>query len=237
MTGSTDDAMVVELSPGSYTVESGGYDAGLIPPIDQTVAAGSSPNFNVLAVADSSLSYQWKFNDLPIANATDSSLVLSDVQPTDEGSYSVQLSTTAETVTTAPAILNVLGGGPVRATQSSNVTELQPEASATITVQIEWDEPPNLIHQTTLPEGWIMRSHTATGTSSAPADDATGILIWEFGTPAGDSPMSFTFDLEAPSGFMTPIALEGGIIPRADHGQRYRKRGPSASESLRVFTL
>lgn len=230
--GSQDAARIDQLSPGNYLLNAGitsgdqgfgllelidplaqenpGQIAALVPPVDQSVPAGSSVDFNVLAIADSPLSYQWNFNDQPIAGATESTLVLTDVQPMAEGSYSVQLMTTSETVTTAPADLRVLGGGPVRATQSSDVDKIQPAGTATITVEIEWDETPlNLSYQTSLPTGWIMRSHSAASATSAPAADSAGILVWQFA--AGASPLSFTFEIEAPADLVGPIALTGAV--------------------------
>lgn len=232
--GSLDAARIDQLSPGNYLLNAGittgdqgfgllelidplaqetvGQIAALVPPIEQAVVAGSIADFNVLAIADSDLSYQWNFNDQPITGATDSTLVLSDVQPTAEGSYTVQLSTTGETVTTAPAALRVLGGGPVRANQSSNVETVQPGGTATITVELEWDETPiNLAYQTTLPEGWILRGQSATAAISAPAADSTGALVWQFGTGPGASPLSFTFEIETPAELTGLVALTGAV--------------------------
>ncbi|GAB5559240.1 MAG: hypothetical protein SynsKO_08870 [Synoicihabitans sp.] len=186
--------------------------AVVVPPASQSVNAGSSATFMVLATGPGDLTYQWDFGGQPISDATGLTLNLNNVQPDDEGTYSVDISSSGETVTSVAANLTVLGGGPVRATQSSDVSTTQPEGSVTITVEIEWDDTPlGLSYETTLPEGWIMRSQTATGTLAAPVADATGELIWEFGTPAGDSPLSFTFVIEAPTEFNATIALEGMV--------------------------
>lgn len=232
--GSQDAARVDRLLPGSYLLNAlvGPNDEGfgmlelidplasansshiavLVPPTSQAAAAGSTTAFNVLAIADGVLSYQWNFEGQPIAGATNSTLMLSNVQPAAEGTYSVQLSASGETVTTASATLSVLGGGPVRASQSSNVNTVQPSGTATITVLLEWDETPiNLAYQTTLPTGWIMRSQAAAAATSAPTADSTGALIWQFGTGPGVSPLNFSFEIEAPAELTGSIALTGAV--------------------------
>lgn len=85
-------------------------------PQDQSIFAGQSATFNVVA-GGSSLSYQWFFDsNTAIPNATNASLTISSAQTTDAGGYSVIVSNafgsipseTAEltvTVPTAPSIV------------------------------------------------------------------------------------------------------------------------------------
>ncbi|HVM59822.1 MAG TPA: immunoglobulin domain-containing protein [Verrucomicrobiae bacterium] len=62
-------------------------------PQDQTVTVSNNASFSVVAVGTQPLSYQWYVNtNTPINNATNATLVLTDVQFTDAGVYSVAVS-------------------------------------------------------------------------------------------------------------------------------------------------
>ncbi len=77
-------------------------------PQSQTVLAGSNVSFAV-AAQGSALSYQWLFNGTNVlAGATAASLMLSNVQPTDAGSYTVVVTNLASSITSAVAVLTVL---------------------------------------------------------------------------------------------------------------------------------
>lgn len=231
---STDAARIDRLATGSYLLNAGvlGGDTGfgllelidpvaqesadqiavLVPARTQHVAAGSSAQFNILATGPADLTYQWKLADQEINGATNALLEILDVQPADEGAYTVEISDGNETLTTAPVALTVLGGGPVRAAQSADPLSILPAGTTTVTVVIEWDDTPAALTYTTmLPTGWSLQSHTATGTSAAPAPDATGQLVWDFGTPSGSSPLSFTFTAQVPADSPGPIELFGEV--------------------------
>jgi len=76
-------------------------------PASQTVNAGSSAAFSVTANASPLPTYQWEKDGTPIAGATKSSLFISPVQLSDAGSYSVVVTNTAGSVTSATAVLTV----------------------------------------------------------------------------------------------------------------------------------
>jgi pectate lyase len=80
-------------------------------PASQTVNAGSSVTFSVVATGTAPLSYQWKFNGGNITGATSSSLTLNNVQSANAGSYTVLVSNSAGSVTSAAATLTVNSGG------------------------------------------------------------------------------------------------------------------------------
>ena len=78
-------------------------------PHSATVRAGSSITLYALAATiGSPLSYQWQFNGASIGDATAASLVLSNVQPADAGSYTVVVTNTTGALTSPAAILTVL---------------------------------------------------------------------------------------------------------------------------------
>ena len=83
-------------------------------PADISVTAGGDAAFGVAACAPGQLYYQWRFNSTPIPGATDSSYTAANAQPRDAGSYSVEVSNLAGTVTSADAVLTVIELTPPR---------------------------------------------------------------------------------------------------------------------------
>src|SRR5262245_29331441 len=58
-------------------------------PVSQTVLAGTDVQFTVSATGHKPLSYQWRFNAVPVNGATNEVLFLAGVAASDAGSYSV----------------------------------------------------------------------------------------------------------------------------------------------------
>jgi PKD repeat protein len=79
------------------------------PPEDQTVTLGGSAFFGVAAAGTLPLGYQWQFNGTPIPGATNSTLILTNVQLIHDGSYAVVVSNITGSVTSPPAALTVVG--------------------------------------------------------------------------------------------------------------------------------
>jgi len=78
-------------------------------PANQTVIAGATASFQVAAGGSGPLSYQWFFNQASaLAGATNATLTMANVQPGTAGGYSVVVTNTAGTVTSAIALLTVL---------------------------------------------------------------------------------------------------------------------------------
>jgi Concanavalin A-like lectin/glucanases superfamily/Immunoglobulin domain/Lectin C-type domain/Chitobiase/beta-hexosaminidase C-terminal domain len=76
-------------------------------PQSRTAIAGDTVPFSVTATGTPPLSYQWRFNGNDIASATNSSLTLTNVQPSSAGSYSVRVSNTLGSITSSNALLKV----------------------------------------------------------------------------------------------------------------------------------
>jgi len=73
-----------------------------------TVLPGASASFTVVAGGSEPLIYQWYFNtSTPVPNANDSTLTLTNIQPTDAGNYSVVVSNLAGSITSSNAVLIV----------------------------------------------------------------------------------------------------------------------------------
>ena len=78
-------------------------------PSSQSVAAGATVMFHVVASGSSPLSYQWQKNSFDIPGQTGSTLTLTSVTSADAGSYSVIVSNSAGTATSLTASLTVSG--------------------------------------------------------------------------------------------------------------------------------
>lgn len=101
-------------------------------PTSRSVTAGSSTSLSVTASGTAPLTYQWYLNDAPVAGATSSSLVLSNIQSALAGTYYVVVtnsfgSATSDHVTVTvntlpPVILNVPEGADLLVGESHDLT-------------------------------------------------------------------------------------------------------------------
>lgn len=78
-----------------------------VQPASQSVAAGASVSFSVTANAVPAPAYQWYKNGAAIGGATSGSLSLASAQAADAGDYTVTVSNSVGTVTSAKATLSV----------------------------------------------------------------------------------------------------------------------------------
>jgi hypothetical protein len=76
-------------------------------PEDQTLNEGEDATFGVMTEGTKPFHYQWLHNGSEITGATNTELVLTSVQKSDEGLYSVIISNEVGSVTSAPAMLSV----------------------------------------------------------------------------------------------------------------------------------
>lgn len=88
------------------------YTTAVSPTISHAPVASSAPTggtvtFSVTASGSPSPAYQWLKNGLPIMQATSAALTLTNLGPDDAGIYSVQVSNSVGSVTTAGATLTV----------------------------------------------------------------------------------------------------------------------------------
>lgn len=80
-------------------------------PASQTVEAGQTVTFTVVATGTAPLSYQWYAGANPISGATSDRYVRANVQPDDAGVYSVAVSNAAGTVRTFNAFDSAFSAG------------------------------------------------------------------------------------------------------------------------------
>ena len=76
-------------------------------PTDQTVVSGGTATFTIAGGGSLPLNYQWFFGTSPVPSGTGSSLVLTNVQPGQAGSYSVVVSNAYGSATSSNALLTV----------------------------------------------------------------------------------------------------------------------------------
>ncbi len=79
----------------------------LTQPASQTINPGGSALFSVSVTGATPLAYQWRFNGTDIPGATASALILDPVSTNQAGVYSVRVTNSFGSVTSASAILNI----------------------------------------------------------------------------------------------------------------------------------
>jgi hypothetical protein len=90
----------------------------LTQPTSQTAESGSTVSFDIFAIGQAPLSYQWLFDGVIVSLQTNSSLVLTNLQPTDSGQYSVMVSNSIGAITSSNAVLTVVGPPPTNCISS-----------------------------------------------------------------------------------------------------------------------
>ncbi len=85
----------------------------LTHPEPRDVARGADVAFTAWAGGISPLSYQWQFNQIPIAAATNATLTLSNVQPGQVGPYRLVVSNPIGSTTSQAAMLTLTNRPPV----------------------------------------------------------------------------------------------------------------------------
>ena len=142
-TGSTFDVVVsnaagtVTSSAATLTVNAAAVAPTITTqPVNQTVTAGATATFSVVAGGTAPLGYQWQKNGVNIAGATGTSYTTPATATTDSGStFDVVVTNTAGTVTSSAATLTVNAAviAPTITTQPVNQT-VTAGATATFTV-------------------------------------------------------------------------------------------------------
>jgi hypothetical protein len=96
----------------------------LSQPTNQTVFVGQTATFSMSAGGTSPLNYQWRFGITNIANATNTTLVLTHVQLSQAGNYSVQVNNVLGATNSVAAILNVLSPPTLQTLMTTNNLQL-----------------------------------------------------------------------------------------------------------------
>lgn len=113
-------------------------------PANQVVPINGNATFTVAATGAPTPSYQWKKDGTAIAGATNATLAISNAQGSDAGTYTVDVSNTAGSVTSSPATLTVLTAPEITGQPSDQdifegqTTTLTVEARGAPTLTYEW---------------------------------------------------------------------------------------------------
>ena len=104
-----DDAGLVGISPPvSFVVSPPPPKPTFIDqPVSQSVRSGSAAIFRVRAAGPQPIHYQWLFNGVPMNGATNTFLILNDVQPANAGTNTVLATNQWGSVVSQSAILSV----------------------------------------------------------------------------------------------------------------------------------
>lgn len=77
-------------------------------PSDALARVGQTTNFTVVAIGSGVVRYQWKFNGNNIANATNATLILANIQVANDGTYTCQVTDDYDTMISDSATLTVI---------------------------------------------------------------------------------------------------------------------------------
>ena len=105
---------VIVLNPVGWVLSSNAVLTLIIPatitqqPQSANVQPGSNVNFSVVATSSSPITYQWRFNDVDIPGANNSTLTLTNVQEEQAGNYLVVVTDAVGSIRSDVAVLRVV---------------------------------------------------------------------------------------------------------------------------------
>jgi hypothetical protein len=105
---SSSEVQSIYLAASSGKCPLGNPPTIISQPTNQTVLAGTSASFTVVASGNPPLSYQWTFNTTNLIGATNATLTLLNVQAKQAGNYAVLVNSPAGSVLSSNAVLTVL---------------------------------------------------------------------------------------------------------------------------------
>jgi hypothetical protein len=120
--------VAVSNSAGSKTSNAATLTVNVTPaittqPTSQTVTAGQSVSFTVVATGTPAPTYQWKKNGTAISGATSATYTIASTTTSSAGTYTVTVTNTAGSVTSSNAVLTVnAAAAPKITTQPSSQT-------------------------------------------------------------------------------------------------------------------
>jgi hypothetical protein len=99
--------LVLAWLSGEFGLAQTGLPTITSPPRSQSVSLSANVTFRVSATGALPLSFQWRWNDVAVDAATNSTLALTNVTATQAGDYSAVVSNDSGAVTSAVAVLTV----------------------------------------------------------------------------------------------------------------------------------
>lgn len=213
-------------------------------PASQTVSAGQTVTFSVTASGNTPLSYQWYKNDAALTDdsringATSSTLIITDVQESDAGRYTVTVTNNTGSAISSEAVLTV-NPAPVAPIITTSTlpdgmvnTSYNQALTATGDTPITWSiESGSLPNGLTLsPGGVISGTPTAAGTFS---------FVVKAANIAGDNTKSFTIVIDSAAPYIPPAPALHTINASAGNGGTISPSGSITVQKggILIFTI
>lgn len=202
------------------------------PPQAQTVAAGGSVTFAVVATGSPTLTYQWRKAGAPISGATQASYTLNNAQAADAVAYDIVVTNSVSTVTSASALLTVTPSAPTivnhpvtQTATGGTIVTLSVVARGTEPLSYQWRKGGVPLTNTGTATGALSSTLVLTGVSgsdagsydvvvtnsvgSATSNAATltvnaATIVWTFGPDAAGATPNPTSGL--------PVDITGGTV-------------------------
>lgn len=130
------------LGGGTFTLSRKAWIPHVIAPAittdpqSQSVVAGATVTFSVVASGTPPLTYRWQKDGKDVAGATGATLTLANVKPTDAGAYTVAVSNEAGTARSNPAQVTVVSPLPEGSAKFSSITKLS-DQSVTLVMEVK----------------------------------------------------------------------------------------------------
>lgn len=171
-------------------------------PAPQTVIAGQSVTFTVASSGSAPLAFQWKKDLVDIVGATSASYLIENVQTSHAGSYTVVVSNSAGSATSATATLSVLPFG-TSATHAATSSTYVAGKILTITNTITYTGPVTALGwHVRLPAGWTYVDAAAPNGDLPyfrPTENSADVLDFAWlAVPASPGSITFTYRVKVP---------------------------------------
>ncbi|MEY4490075.1 MAG: hypothetical protein RIQ79_2583 [Verrucomicrobiota bacterium] len=181
-------------------------------PADLTVSVGETATFTAVASGNPAPTYQWRLDTVDLPGKTSASLVLTNVQASEAGGYSVVATNSVSSATSRTAVLTVSASAvapqitTAPASQTANAggtASFTVAASGTAPLAYQW------FHDTVLMSGKTSATLALTGLVSGDAGAYTVTVTNTAGSVTSD-PVTLT--LNYPPSITTPPAAQSAAI-------------------------
>jgi pectate lyase len=187
----------------------------IVQPQNQSLSLGQDATFTVAATGTLPLRYQWYYNSTtPLADRTNSTLALTNIQLADAGGYSVLVSNPYSWVTSAVATLAVTNAAPVILAQPQDQT-VNPGQSTTFSVVANGTAPLSFqwYHNTnTLLSGATAATLTLTNVQSGGAGSYSVVVSNALGSATSSNAMLTVSLIPLPPSGLTASAVASNEV-------------------------
>lgn len=141
-----------------------------LQPRNQVVRSGTTATFSVSAAGPAPINYQWRFNGSKIANATNATLVITNIQSANIGFYSVLVNDSAGTVSSDAALIEL--SPPAQSVERELPPNYSPGVKFKVTLHAQLVVGTFAYAiQDTPPSGWVVSSISDSGQFDAANKD------------------------------------------------------------------